>query len=273
VITGYYDFEWWLSEGWGGELEWISVHRQSLSDGLPILVWAASGDKSPVQKSPDVIAYYKLLELQMLVKRELIAVLMIFFGAVILDQVSKLHAQRDLVRWQDETNIRQYTGKSIPLGSVGTPRDPGPTNFYIGTALTYSRNTGAAFSMLADLDDRIRVPFFYAVTVIAVIAIFFFYRSTPSEHAFTRYGLVMIMAGAIGNFLDRVRWGYVVDFFDVHWDILGWRHDFAIFNVADVCINIGVIAYLIDAIRLWLKERREKSSANGQDRLAAGAGQ
>jgi signal peptidase II len=210
--------------------------------------------------------YAQVICVEAELNKSLIAVVLIFVGAVLLDQVSKIHAQRDLLRWEDPANIRQYTGKSIPTGSIGTPRDPGPTDFYIGTALTYSRNTGAAFSMLADLPDKIRIPFFYAVTVVAVIAIFVFYRSTPIEHYFTRFGLVMILSGAIGNFLDRVRWGYVVDFFDVHWDILGWRHDFAIFNVADVCINIGVISYLIDAIRLSIQEKRAKklqASAGG----------
>ena len=74
----------------------------------------------------------------------------------------------------------------------------------------------------------------------------------------TRFGLIMILSGAIGNFIDRLRWGYVVDFIDVEWRVLGWQHDFAIFNVADVAINIGVICYILDIMRISIKEKREQ---------------
>jgi signal peptidase II len=190
----------------------------------------------------------------------IVGLLLVFVGSVVLDQVSKLHVQQDLLRWESGEDVQLYSGRSIALGEWGgSPVEP--WNLWFAMNLTYSRNTGAAFSMLSDLDDRIRVPFFYGVTIFAVIAIVLFFRSTPIDQRFTRFGLVLILSGAIGNFLDRLRWGYVVDFLDVEWNLLGWRHDFAIFNVADVAINIGVICYLIDVFRLWRIEKRTAREA------------
>ena len=102
--------------------------------------------------------------------------------------------------------------------------------------------------MFSDWDDSIRVPFFYGVTVLAVIMIGFYLYGNPLNFHLTRFGMVMILSGAIGNFLDRVLWGYVIDFIDTEWYIFGWHHDFAIFNVADVAINIGVISILLEII-------------------------
>ncbi len=173
----------------------------------------------------------------------------VFIGAVGLDQVTKIHAHKDLLVWEDASDDSLFRGKKVFIFSVGV-KDPPPevTPRYFGFNLQYSRNKGAAFSMLSDLKDQIRVPLFYGITILAVILIVFYLRSTPIEHIMTRYGLILILSGAIGNFLDRVHRGYVVDFVDVDWNILGWRHDFAIFNVADVAINIGVICLIIDMI-------------------------
>ena len=204
-----------------------------------------------------------------LLRLDTVGLTLVFLGGVLLDQTTKVQCQQDMMTWENPDNVHQFTGRSIPVFSAGQPTaEPGKTPLYFGFNLTYSRNTGAAFSMLADLRDSIRVPFFYTVTVVAVIAIFFFFRSTPFEHRFTRFGLTMILSGAIGNFIDRLRWGYVVDFLDADWNLFGWRHDFAIFNVADVCINIGVICYIIDIIRLHRLEK--KAAAQGNTTEAAG---
>jgi signal peptidase II len=186
-----------------------------------------------------------------------VGLLLVFVGSVALDQATKLHAQRDLLRWESSENHKLYSGKSFNVTSVGAGSQF-EEGEYLGLDMTYSRNTGAAFSMLADLDDKIRVPFFYGVTLFAVIAIALFFKSTPLDHRMTRFGLIMILSGAIGNFIDRLRWGYVVDFIDVEWRVLGWQHDFAIFNVADVAINIGVICYILDIMRISIKEKREQ---------------
>lgn len=173
----------------------------------------------------------------------------VFVTLIALDQLSKHEVQKSLLIYEDPNNIELFQGSRVSVGHIGNPQ-PGAdeTPFYVGLRMQYSRNRGAAFSMLAEMEDHYRVPFFYAVTVIAVIMIGFYLRTTPLHHYLTRLGLVMILAGAVGNFIDRVHLGYVIDFVDVEWNILGWRHDFAIFNVADVAINLGVICLIIDMI-------------------------
>lgn len=174
---------------------------------------------------------------------------LVFVGAVALDQASKAHVQTTMLVSQDDHDPRVYRGSYYPVGAIGT-KNPGPDEvpFYVGLRLQYSRNLGAAFSLLADLDDSIRVPFFYGVTIFAIIMIFYLMRSLTYDQHLTRLGLAFIASGAIGNFLDRLVYGYVVDFIDVDWNLFGWRHDFAIFNVADICINIGIYLYIIDFI-------------------------
>ncbi len=190
--------------------------------------------------------------------------LIVFVSFFVLDQASKHHAQETLLLWQDPHDTDMYRGRQIPLLALGedviAPADGLP--LYFGFGLQYSRNKGAAFSMLSNLDDSIRVPFFHGVTVLAVFLIAYYYRNTPVDHHLTRYGLAMILSGAIGNFADRMQHGYVIDYFDADWNFFGWRHDFAIFNVADVAINIGVFCFLLDMLLVTLRERRQKRAAS-----------
>lgn len=182
---------------------------------------------------------------------------MMFVGSVGLDQVSKAQAHKTLLVWEDGQDPELYRGSRAPVFVVGKKYpDPGVVPFYFQLQMQYSRNRGAAFSMLSNLPDNVRVPFFYGVTVIAVVLIGVYLRSTPFQQHLTRCGLILILSGAIGNFIDRVTRGYVVDFIDTEWNILGWRHDFAIFNVADVAINVGVICLVLEMITQWLKDRR-----------------
>ncbi|MCX6130793.1 MAG: signal peptidase II, partial [Proteobacteria bacterium] len=142
-----------------------------------------------------------------------------------------------------------YRSRFVEVATLGTRSImPGDKSPFISLRFNYQRNRGAAFSMLSNLPDHIRVPFFYAVTLLCVVYISFYLRSLPINFHLTRFALVMILAGAIGNFIDRIIQGYVIDFIDVSWNILGWRHDFAVFNVADVAINVGIIAFILEII-------------------------
>jgi lipoprotein signal peptidase len=172
-----------------------------------------------------------------------------FLGSVTLDQVSKQHMHETLMTWEDPLDSDKYSGRHVDIAMLGSKSLlQNPDDQYVSLAWQYSRNKGAAFSMFSDLSDQVRVPLFYVITALAVIMIFFYLRSTPANHYFTRFGLIMVLSGALGNFIDRLHRGYVVDFISVDWSILGWHHEFAIFNVADVAINIGVISMLIDAV-------------------------
>ena len=194
--------------------------------------------------------------------------LLVFLGSVGLDQVSKTEVQEKLLNEEfDKEDISTFRGGRYFIGSVGERvTSEGDIPFYIGLKFQYSRNPGAAFSMLADLDDSIRIPFFYGVTVVAIVMITFLLKDLPYSQHLTRIGLIFIASGAIGNFLDRLFYGYVVDFIDFDWNLFGWRHDFAIFNVADVAINIGIICYFLDFLLGWKMEKaKAKSEAPSAD--------
>jgi signal peptidase II len=177
------------------------------------------------------------------------ALVLIFLSTIALDQVTKRHAQASLMTWSHPTNLDMHKSETYPVASVGRPEAPYEENaFFIRLNFQYERNRGAAFSMLSNLPDKYRIPFFYLVTVICVVYIGFYLRTLPINFHLTRFGLVMILAGAIGNFIDRLIQGYVIDFFAVGWNIFGWRHDFAVFNVADIAINVGIIAFILEMI-------------------------
>jgi signal peptidase II len=111
-------------------------------------------------------------------------------------------------------------------------------------ALTYVRNTGAAFGVLAAAPPAIRLPLFFAVTAVAVGALLSFLRRTPADHRWLVGALGGILGGAVGNLVCRVRFGEVIDFLDVHWGTLHWPA----FNVADSAITVGVAIVLLHGL-------------------------
>jgi len=112
-------------------------------------------------------------------------------------------------------------------------------------AFTYVRNSGAAFGMLARQSETFLRLFFPAVTVLALVGLFTYFVRVPSQHALRLWGLCLIISGALGNGLDRLWLGQVIDFIDVHWYAYHWPA----FNVADSSICIGVGLLLLDAFR------------------------
>jgi signal peptidase II len=111
-----------------------------------------------------------------------------------------------------------------------------------GLALTYVRNPGAAFSLLAGANPAWRLPFFMGVLFLAVGACFYLLRQTPLQDRLSRLALGLIVSGAVGNAIDRVRYGEVVDFIEV-----GVRsvYTWPVFNVADsaVCVGVGLLLW------------------------------
>jgi len=118
-------------------------------------------------------------------------------------------------------------------------------------SITHVRNPGAAFGFLAEASPLFRVAFFIAITLIALgLILYYLGRSTEAE-ARQAAGLSLIFTGAVGNLIDRVRFGEVVDFLDVYWGV----HHWPAFNVADSAITIGAILLIWTLIR----EGREKT--------------
>ncbi len=117
--------------------------------------------------------------------------------------------------------------------------------------LTNVRNRGAAFSMLSNLPDVWRSTFFITVTAVAVLVILVFIRNTAKPLLLVAFSL--ITGGAIGNVIDRIRLGEVVDF--IQWYVKSWY--WPSFNVADSAITIGVTLLAVDM--LFAKDQKEKS--------------
>lgn len=111
---------------------------------------------------------------------------------------------------------------------------------------TLAHNHGAAFSFLADKGGW-QKWFFSALALGVSLGIMVYLRKIPQQAKVLSFGLAMVLSGALGNLIDRLRLGYVIDFIHVHYAD-SWH--FPIFNVADMAINLGVALILIDAFFL-----------------------
>jgi signal peptidase II len=111
-------------------------------------------------------------------------------------------------------------------------------------SLTHVRNRGAAFGLLSDADIPYQAALFSVVSVAALIAIAVYAVRLPPKSSLPRAGLALILAGAIGNLIDRALLGYVIDFVDVYWR----SHHWPAFNVADSSISVGVTLLLLDSL-------------------------
>jgi signal peptidase II len=107
--------------------------------------------------------------------------------------------------------------------------------------LTLAHNEGAAFSLLADAGGWQRWFFTIVAVAISAILLVWLWR-LPNRSRLLPSALMLVLGGAIGNLIDRLRFGYVIDFIDVHYQ--GWH--WPAFNIADSAIVLGVILLLID---------------------------
>ena len=112
-------------------------------------------------------------------------------------------------------------------------------------ALTYVRNTGAAFGLLAGRMETLRVPLLIAVSLAALVVLFWFLRGLPSDRRLVIAACGAVLGGALGNLIDRAAYGEVIDFLDVYVGAWHWPA----FNVADAAITVGVIVLCIDSVR------------------------
>ena len=110
--------------------------------------------------------------------------------------------------------------------------------------ITHVQNPGGAFGFLANQSALVRGILFLAVSTVAVGLVVWFYHKTPSTHRWLAAGFALIFGGAIGNLIDRVRLGRVVDFLDF---FIGRWH-WPAFNVADSAITVGITVFVIHVI-------------------------
>lgn len=119
----------------------------------------------------------------------------------------------------------------------------------------YAENCGAAFGFMRDMPAPVRKGVFYVAAAGAVVLLLWMFV-TGRGHRLFAIAVPLIIAGAVGNFVDRVRLGYVVDFVRFHLDD---RWAYPTFNVADAWITIGVALILIEGIVDGRREKRERS--------------
>lgn len=146
-------------------------------------------------------------------KKKNLILLLILAGTLLLDQISKymITSSMDL---HDSIKI-------IP-------------EFF---SITYVQNTGAAWSMLEG-----KMIFFYIITVVALIAMFLYFRTLKEYQFLSKIGMVLMISGTLGNFIDRLLLSYVRDFLD----FIIFSYDFPVFNIADMCLCIGIGVILLD---------------------------
>jgi signal peptidase II len=122
--------------------------------------------------------------------------------------------------------------------------------------LKYVENCASAFGLMSRVPERLRFPFFMAISVLAMLFIPYLYRKTPSQQRFMLYALPFVLAGAVGNLLDRLIYRYVIDF--VEWYVVfgGEPRHWPTFNVADAAIVVGIGLMILEMIP-W---RRKKDS-------------
>jgi len=114
-------------------------------------------------------------------------------------------------------------------------------------------NTGAAFGLLADARGWSNVFFIAVAALVSVFLIWSLYRLEPRDRQ-TAIAFALIFGGAIGNVVDRLQQGYVVDF--IHWFYRDWH--WPTFNVADTAISVGAVLLVMDVIGLrWLSPKIE----------------
>jgi len=151
-------------------------------------------------------------------------------GVIVPDQITKAVIQQKYVLWDTDPVI------------------PGFFN------LAHVLNKGAAFGFLNHPETDWQIWFFVAVTIFAVGFIYYLLTTADKGDRFFIWGLGLVLGGALGNLIDRVRTGFVVDFLDFYVGDYHWPA----FNVADIAISCGAFAVLIS---MYMKNQREKRAA------------
>jgi signal peptidase II len=151
-------------------------------------------------------------------------ILILSFSVALLDQVTKYLIRKNLV-----------PGECIEA-------IPGLFN------ISYVRNTGAAWGMLSGFGNLLII-----LSLVMLVVIVFFRKHFLTDTLTHRIATGLMLAGIVGNLIDRIRLGYVVDFLDFHWSM----HHFPSFNVADSAICIGVGLYMVSQVFLEKKAREE----------------
>jgi len=168
--------------------------------------------------------------------KNVIKIFAIILGIVIVDQITKGYV------------LYLLTG-GIPLGGPAFDIVPYPflmtrvTSFF---NIVFTWNPGTSFSLFRSLGES--APLVLIVITGIIIGFFSHMLFFRARDNLERWALALIVGGAVGNLIDRMRFGAVIDFLDFHYKTMHWPA----FNFADICITIGVGLYLLH----WFKSRK-----------------
>ena len=184
---------------------------------------------------------------------------------VAVDQSTKFYAVRTLTTAFDRMHavsltqqVRAFVTARHLMGEVRPPyyQDVIP-HFW---ANRYAENPGAAWSLLANAPDSIRIPFFHFVSLMAIVLIGLYYARLQADQKVLGLALSLVMGGALGNLIDRLVRNYVIDFIDWHWNDAQWQTHlhWPTFNVADTGISVGVALIALDALLVWRRASKDQ---------------
>ena len=144
---------------------------------------------------------------------------------VVLDQITKIVASNVLEMYQ-----------SVPV--------------FPGFNFTLMHNPGAAFSFLSEAGGWQRW-FFTVIAIVVSMVIFFWIKKLSETEKLQAIALALVLGGALGNVIDRIAYGYVIDFIQWYYDIWYWPA----FNIADSAITAGVVLLIFDTLKSAKKEK------------------
>lgn len=195
--------------------------------------------------------------------RKYLVLFLVSATVVVLDQWSKLVVVRELTWRMDSLStlgeqLKAFYSPPPPEGMDGAHfRAKGrlvlsPRFFQI----RYVENPGAAWGLFRNQPENVRGPLFHVVSIVAIVLILYYFRklswNDPAQR-WVLWGLPLVLGGAIGNYIDRLARGFVVDFLEAHWyDKAAWP----VFNLADAAICVGLGMMILDSFL-----RREKKDS------------
>jgi signal peptidase II len=188
------------------------------------------------------------------VPRKYIILVALAVGVVVVDQLAKFTVLSDLTYALDEApssgaRLKAFLSEAGPVGYDGYHfrSKPPVTLSESFFRLRYAENPGAAFGLFRSVPEGARAPLFHVVSIGAVLLISFYFSKltgTRREERWALWGLPLVLGGAVGNYLDRLARGFVIDFLEAHWfDKAAWPS----FNVADMAICVGVGMLVVDS--------------------------
>jgi signal peptidase II len=170
----------------------------------------------------------------LLMLKKYLSIVLIIAAVIVLDQASKLWIEDALPRHQQIEIIPQCLD------------------------IVHVRNPGVAFGLLQNIPDSYRATLLVATTALALVLLIVLLVQTNPSQRLERWSLALIMGGAVGNLIDRVRLGEVIDFIDVHWANL---YHWPAFNVADSCISTGITCMVLLELKRIFSSRARKKTA------------